>query len=230
MILYIFICCKPKMKTCFKRITTMMHNLDCENYVIVEGGSLKDTYDNKSHILRLDCNDYYEGLPEKVVKTFCYIANNSQFEKYTYFCKLDDDMIIRKDFDINILTDYSGVCSIIDFNTKAMDRGYHIGRCSKNSYFNTNKYEGEIVRYCLGGLGYIISRKALNHIITDTNYKNEIYEDLYIGKILFKHNIFPKNMLNIFIKHLYSIDHYAIESLVFFYAAYLLDKFIETEE
>jgi hypothetical protein len=205
-----------------------MENLNSNDFIIVKGLGGADTseadtseadtseadtseadttvsknYDKEKHLLTLHCNDYYEGLPEKVVKTFKYIHDNPiLFEKYNYICKLDDDMIIKTLLNENELFDYCG-------NVRHQNgfRNWHIGKCSKGSSFNTSEYSGEFVPWCLGGFGYVVSKKAIEVIKKDTNYFNEIYEDVYIGKILYQNNIIPNSIPNMN-KYLYSGDHH----------------------
>ena len=72
------------------------------------------------------------------------------------------------------------------------NRRWHINRCTPGSKFNNTPYNGIYVPWCLGGFGYILSRKAINVVGNyNENYDDEIYEDLLIGKILLKSDIKP---------------------------------------
>ena len=202
MILYIFITCQKRMKDCHDHIKDMMTKMNYNDYLIVVGGYDVNNYNEFEKILKLSSNDFYEGLPEKVVKTYQYIHANTCFNKYTYFCKLDDDMLIKNIIDSQLLCDYGGVvCNAIG------NRKWHIGKCSKTSHFNTKQYEGIYVPWCLGGTGYLLSRLSIG-IISNANiqYTEEIYEDLAIAKILFKNNIQPKNIEN-WSSYVFSEDH-----------------------
>ena len=200
-ILYIFITCKNNFVKSHSRIIKMMNKIDYKDYIIVLGG-INDYYNLKNKILFLKCNDNYEGLPEKIIKTYNFIYRSNLYIKYKYICKCDDDIIIKKLIESDKLYDYCGNLR----NSYIGDREWHIGKCSKNSIYNNKKYEGEYVPWCLGGYGYIISTKILHYIINEKKeYKDEIYEDLYIAKILYKNNIFPKH-INIK-EYLYSEDH-----------------------
>lgn len=201
-VLYIFITCKVRFDNCYDRIKTMMKDLNSDDFIIVKGGNHEDSYNSKDHILDLNCNDYYEGLPEKIVKTFRFIYNDSFFNKYTHLCKSDDDIIIKKLFKHSELFDYCGNVR----NSYDGMRNWHIGKCSKTSLFNTMEYKGEYVPWCLGGFGYIVSKKIVEFIIQDSNYYNEIYEDVYIGKLLHRNNIFPINIK--ITDYLHSKDHF----------------------
>jgi len=202
MILYIFISCQ-KNKNKHKRIHYMMKILNYSNYIIIMGGFKNTNYQNKKKILELNCNDFYEGLPEKIVKTYKYICNNKDFNKYSHFCKLDEDMIIKKLLLTDILSDYCGIVQSVEGNRK-----WHIGKCSKNSYFNDKEYSGIFVPWCKGGYGYILSHKALEYILQTTNNINSdvIYEDVYIGIILNNNNIYPK-IINNLTEYIYSPEH-----------------------
>ncbi len=192
MLLYIFISCKSRIDQCYPRITGMMNKLNNDNYIIVTGGNNEYNYYKDKRLLEIVCNDYYEGLPEKVIKTYNFICENDLFNKFTHFCKLDDDMLIRKNIDISILTDYCGTVQNVSGN-----RYWHINKCSTNCLFNTTPYTGPFVPWCKGGYGYIISRISLKILSNDTNYYNEIYEDLYVGKILHNKQITPDNIPNL---------------------------------
>lgn len=201
MLLYIFVSCKARVEKCYTRIINMMNELKNDNYIIVTGGHDRTIYFGDKHLLQINCNDYYEGLPEKVIKTYKYIYKNELFNTFTHFCKLDDDMIVRKLINISLLKDYCG-----KVNSLSGNRRWHIGRCSKDSVFNTTEYTGPYVPWCSGGRGYIISRNSLKIISRDTNYHNEIYEDLYVAKILYDKQIYPDNVTDLS-KYLFSKDH-----------------------
>ena len=190
-ILFIFITHQNNIQNTQNRVKNMMNNLNNSNYVIVQGGYDTNTYDINSKILSINCNDKYEGLPEKVLKSYKYIIENKLFDQYSHFIKLDDDMIIKKNINYNLIKnlDYGGIISNI-----IGDRKWHIGKCSKKSVWNITPYNGIYIPWCLGGSGYIISKKAISLIKNDINYNSEIFEDLYIAKLLKKNNILPKNI------------------------------------
>jgi hypothetical protein len=193
MILYTFISCKPLIGKCYQRIVDMMRKLNNQHFIIVVGGFEHTEFSEKDHILKLNCNDYYEGLPEKIIKTYDFINRHERFDMYTHFCKLDDDMVINHLIPVETITDYCGdVCYVTEGPLNELGRRYHINRCSKNSKFNKTKYLGEYVPWCLGGSGYILSRKSLSILSNGKNYYNEIYEDLYVAKLLERKNIYPQ--------------------------------------
>lgn len=203
-ILYIFFTHKLNFNNVYTKIQTMMFNLNNKNYIIIKGIDLETYYDKDNQVLNINCNDKYEGLPEKVLKTFQYIVNNIEFNNYNYFFKLDDDMIINKLINENDIKNYN-YCGKVNVNYDG-NRKWHIGKCSTNSKFNTMEYKGNYIPWCLGGYGYIISRNAINLIKNNTNYKEHIYEDLYISLLLNENNIKPIH-INIQ-NYVISPDHY----------------------
>lgn len=185
MVLYVFISHQGNINNCYDRISKMMQT----DFVVIQGGFVNDEYDDDNKILKLNCNDSYIGLPEKVMKTFHFLMSDDKFDKYTHFCKLDDDMMVLKRFE-NIEGDYIGNVHYDDGN-----RQWHMGRCG--NFWDKVPYLGEFTPWCMGGFGYIVSRTALQKIVPNFNYLDHIYEDVYIGLILKKVGIEPKNLINI---------------------------------
>ena len=85
------------------------------------------------------------------------------------------------------------------------NRNWHIGRCSKDCKFNNMPYAGIYVPWCEGGVGYILSRNAINRLPDNINYRDHIYEDVMIAIFLKENNISPQNF-NI-TKFVFSPDH-----------------------
>ena len=193
MTLYVFITHQKNLNNCYDRISNMM----LDDFVVVQGGCVKDSYDEEKKIINLNCNDSYIGLPEKVMKAFHFLVSDERFGKYTHFCKLDDDMKIIKRFD-NLSDDYLGVVHYGDGN-----RQWHIGRAG--NFWDKVPYLGEFKPWCMGGFGYIVSRSALLKIVPNHEYLNHIYEDVYIGNLMNKIGVIPKNF-NIK-EYLVSPDH-----------------------
>lgn len=154
-----------------------------KNYVIVVGGHETNSYENK--IIKLNCDDSYCGLPDKITSTFRYILSNSIFDEYTHFYKLDEDMKYIKEIDFE-LTDYMGMVA----GKHMINRNHHINRCG-NHYWNDKPYEGEISDWCEGGIGYIVSRKSIEYI-SKVDGKNYPLEDVMIANILETNGIYPK--------------------------------------
>lgn len=179
MTLYVFITHQKNLSNCYDRISNMMK----DDFVVVQGGFIKDSYDEEKKIINLNCNDSYIGLPEKVMKTFHYLLSDDRFKDYTHFCKLDDDMNVIKRFD-TLKDDYIGN---VHYNEGS--RQWHMGRCG--NFWDKVPYLGEFTPWCMGGFGYVVSRSALEKITPNYNYIDHIYEDLYLGLMLKKVAIKP---------------------------------------
>lgn len=182
MTLYVFITHQKNLINCYERISTMM----IDNFVIVQGGFIKDYYDEEKKIINLNCNDGYAGLPEKVMKTFHFLISDERFDDYTHFCKLDDDMSVINRFE-KLSDDYLGSVHYGDGN-----RQWHIGRCG--NHWDKIPYIGIFRPWCMGGFGYVVSRNALSKILPNFNYLDHIYEDVYIGLLMNEAGFFPKKI------------------------------------
>lgn len=186
MILYVFISCQTHLESHYERISEMMQKHNYKDYIYVVGGVEEINYNEERRILSLNCNDFYEGLPEKVLMCYQYLFSAEQFRGFKYFCKLDIDMVIKKLFTKDLLSDY---CGKINRKGKG-NRSWHMGKCSqskKGKRFNNTPYKGTFPDWSLGGYGYILSRKALKILGTEINIRNaenEIFEDVFIGKLL----------------------------------------------
>ena len=182
-ILYCFICNKKTKPEQIDRIKKMMFKLNLP-YIICIGGNKINSYDKNNNTIFLNCDDKYCGLPDKIVKLFKFIVNNDVFNKFTHFVKLDEDMIIHKPIDK--VGDYMGFVQYKEGN-----RNYHIGKCPGYKW-NNIPYSGKYVPWCLGGRGYIVSRKSAD-IIGNINTENDMLEDIMIGRNLKENNINPIN-------------------------------------
>jgi hypothetical protein len=182
MILYVFITHQQNINNCYDRIKSMME----EDFIIVQGGFIKDYFDEESKILNLNCNDKYVGLPEKIMKTFHYLISDDRFVKYTHFVKLDDDMKLINKFD-TIDGDYLGEIHYVDGN-----RRWHMGRTG--TFWDQVPYLGQFKPWAMGGFGYIVSRKALEKSLPNFEYLNHIYEDVYIGILMDYIGVIPKKI------------------------------------
>ena len=187
-LLYVFFTHCLNIDNVLPRIKMMMKKNGMD-YILVKGENKVETrYNYKERVLTVCANDKYEGLPEKVFKTFAFLVDSPDFKDYTHFLKLDDDMIINKPIDnkdlINI--NYSGIIQYVPGN-----REWHIGKCSQSSKWNKQRYSGKFVPWCKGGYGYLISSNSIKSIKDDTNYQHHIFEDVCIGIMLYDKNIHP---------------------------------------
>lgn len=190
--LYIFFSCKKNINKSYLRIKNMMSKLKLNNYIIVVGSN-KDIYYKEVNLLFINCNDNYEGYPEKIINTYNFIKTNKFLKHNKYLIKMDDDVIIKKPFDNIRLYDYCGIIN----NDLNISRDWHFNKCSKYSIWNSKKYNGTVVPYCLGGYSYILSFSILDYFKNCNDFDNEIYEDLYVAKILYNNKIFPKYLYNL---------------------------------
>ena len=215
-VLYMFLTCRPYIDRCYNRIQTMMKGLGCNEYVFVVGGD-SESYNADTQILRVDCDDYYEGLSEKVFKAYRFIHNSPLFSHCDYVCKADEDLVLKQLLEPTILSDYCGVV----YTWNPGNPTWHFGKCHNNA-FNSIRYVSPWVPWCSGGNGYILSRTSLAAIAADTllldaiekdrveqsvvHRMQYIYEDLYVATILRKHNIVPAAVVKLS-DYLYSRDH-----------------------
>lgn len=188
-----------------KNIIIKILEKNIPNVYIVTGGHSESEMIGK--LINLKCNDYYEGLPEKMICIYDFIMQNHYFDKFTHIMKIDDhdfhkysientEKIIK-----DLPQDYHYFGKIVFSVNRGNDRRWHFNKVSKGSYWDNKIYSGNYVPWCDGGSSYIVTRHAINFILKEYNitnldilYKNEIYEDLCIAKCLYKHNIYPKKV------------------------------------
>jgi len=173
--LYIFLTHQKNLENCYSRISEMMYNSD---FIVVQGGSVDDSYDEEKKILTLNCNDGYVGLPEKVMKTFHFLISNKNFKDYTHFVKLDDDMVVLKKFQ-SVEGDYLGNVHYLDGN-----RHWHVGRTG--TFWDKIPYLGEFKPWCMGGFGYLVSRKVLETINFQDNADGFLFDNEMLSQIIYK--------------------------------------------
>lgn len=174
------------------------------NMLIVVGGaeqsSLNDT------ILSLECNDHYEGLPEKMICAIDFILRNEKFSDVTHVLKIDDDNSFASEDITKISERFALVLSRYDYigqkiwpgGNRRHNRDWHFNKVSPDSHWHNKLYEGEFTDWADGGCSYILSRKALEIVNGSYNTRHlehvsrtEIYEDVMISKLLARANVFP---------------------------------------
>lgn len=197
-ILYCFISHKSEIKSDYLIISNMMESLNYDHYILVCGGDT-NTFDN--HILYLDCDDSYSGLPEKINKLYKYI---SKMQDVNYLTKLDRTVTLKRLVDPNLVKnkDYCG--QSIRFINHPKASSYHFNKCSADSSWRNKLFFGKEIHYCLGG-SYILSKKAIQIIANDNSYREHIYEDYYVGLTLHNNNINPHNIT--LKEYFYDINH-----------------------
>lgn len=154
-----------------------------QDSIIAVGGYNENSIEG--NVVKLNCDDSYCGLPDKITSLFKFLTESSEFDQYTHFHKLDEEMELIKEIDFE-LTDYMGMIA----GKHMINRNHHIGRC-EGHYWNDKPYEGEISDWCEGGLSYIVSRKAAEIIgkVDGTKYP---LEDVMVANILENNGIYPK--------------------------------------
>jgi hypothetical protein len=183
---YIFISHNKNITYDSYNISTMMNKFEYKNFLIFYGG--KNLRIENENVVNIDCYDGYCGLPEKINKAFkhCKKHINSDF-----IVKVDRTMRILKLINPFFIP-YSYCGHIVTFK----NTNYHFEKCKDTNCVWYNKsFNGEKIKYCSGGGGYILDRKCIDIIAQDDLfYRNNVYEDYYIGDLLKKYNILPEKM------------------------------------
>ena len=139
-------------------------------------------------ILWTDCNDYYEGLPEKIIKSLSYIYQYFHFE---YVFKIDDDCVLNpiSFLKLSLKNHYIGVKKEVD---KQFNRFWHKGKCSQ-SKLNTIPYPIQRIYYHIhakGESGYFLSKYAISLLLRHKKYiESDLYEDKVVGDVLWRKGI-----------------------------------------
>lgn len=183
--------------------------------------TLETNYILENNMLYLKCNDFYEGLPEKIICMLNVINTDPLFSDITHIIKIDDhDTEIKANFKQSIKFNEQLIVKnhylgqrinrpyrkgYLNKPTLVVDVNWHIGKCSPLSEWNYKPYLGEYVNWADGGCGYILSKYAINCICNLYDFNNlskikeyHIYEDVMIGLIMNKYNIKPTLIQNIF--------------------------------
>ena len=195
----IIICCCYKyldnFKECFERWKEF-HTNQLIKFFYVFGSSNKIIYDPETFVLQLDVPDDYECLPQKICKAIDYIYNNHP--EITGIFKTDDDIEFNnmRELILEITTlsescnDYAGI--FIDTSKPNLIHSQRLAKFTKIHNNITYFYDG--AKYCYGA-GYFISRQSAKYICENKKFISERYlEDVTIGHVLNKYNIFPTQM------------------------------------
>jgi len=167
-------------------------------------------HDKENKVLWLNCNDYYDGLPEKIVLTIEEVLNNPDFKHITHILKIDDhdtffdDATIKNLYNYKELEKFDYLGQKENYYTCDTSSDYHFGKVPEWSYWHNRRINVPKVTYFDGGCSYILSREAMqivNNVYNNSNIDqlrmNELYEDIMIAKIL--KNV-PSKQLNYGIK------------------------------
>ena len=192
-------CCKHK------HLWNNIKSRTSNNLIIIAGTNdraiEKRWYDKNEKILWLNCNDYYDGLPEKMVLAIEEILNNPEFSNVTHILKIDDhdtdfnDDNICKLYHNDAIKNHDYVGQKLNNWGQLSDCTYHFGKVPEWSIWNNRHADISNISYFDGGCSYILSRRAMQLVINEWNDKNidhlrtcEIYEDVVMGKILINKN------------------------------------------
>lgn len=192
-ILYTFISHSAVVQQDYRIISSMMDNFKLNNFLIFYGNNNSNKIDDidsgsdmpieqNDHLICLDCDDSYCGLPEKMHHVYKYLSNK-QFE---YIVKLDRTVIIKKPLE-SLESDIMYAGHILTFQSTT----FHYNRCDKDSKWHNKPFNGKIIKYCMGGT-YILSNRCVQIMSNDNCYDRHIYEDYYTGYTLKKNSVFAQ--------------------------------------
>lgn len=197
---YIFISHNEKIQDDIIDISEMMALFSYRNFLIFYGG--QDLKLKNRHTIFLNCYDRYCGLPEKINKAFKYCSKYIDFD---FIVKVDRTIKIKNLINPFVIPhDYCG--HTITFK----NTNYYFDKCKdENCFWHNRSFNGDNIRYCSGGGGYILSKRCVDIIAVDDDlYKENIYEDYYVGCILKKHNVLPQKIK--LKNYLYDPEHHGI--------------------
>jgi hypothetical protein len=180
------------------------------NDLIIIAGTNDDNikgYDKINKIFYLNCNDYYDGLPEKIILMIEEVLNNPDFSHITHILKIDDhdnwfnDDIIKNLYNYYELLVFDYIGQKLNHWTDVKNCKYHFGKVPEFSYWHNRTSDISDVTYFDGGCSYILNRKAMNIVNRVYNSTNlyelrttHIYEDLMIGQIVIGNNVTHKRL------------------------------------
>lgn len=185
------------------------------DFIIICGKKLEKgvPFIQSNKILYLNCDDNYEGLPEKIVYMVNAILTIDRFKSYTHVLKIDDHdthfdkrTLIKLYKMKRLISQYHYMGQKVHVNQKNQDRKWHFGKCSETSHWNNKIYEGPYTDWCDGGCGYILSKHAMTVIANKYGFddlekirEKHIFEDVMVGLILQEHNIKPHKISKIIV-------------------------------
>jgi hypothetical protein len=200
--LFMIISCK-KEKKMWKNIQKKFEDY---NYVILCGDNKGSNYSIEKNIIYIDCNDLYDGLPEKVLGGLLVINNDSKFKNISHIIKIDSNNYLSRKNIKKVLSKVQKLSEYDYFGQKVheikkklkLEGAYHFKNVIPSSKWYKQEYKGDYCDYLDGGYSYCLSRKSINLITSQFNFSNfksisdkHIYEDLMIALLLRKFGIFP---------------------------------------
>lgn len=197
--LVIIYSCQPYLDTRVKAIReTWAKDLSKRNipYLFLVGDGDDRIHDD---VLKLDVSDAYEDLPQKTLKMFEWLCNNTCAQ---YIIKIDDDCYMDVDnyFDSPSYRKHHYYGRVIKRPVGGMDRTWHQ---SKSKTLNARKAidkSPEPSIYADGGGGYSLSRQAAYELLKNSNtlegkrlIASSFMEDKLVGDLLSLSYIEPSN-------------------------------------
>ena len=166
------------------------------NLIIICGGS--DETILREKILYLNCNDTYDGLPEKIMMACDYILNSNDFD-FTHILKADDhDTEFTSGQICNIQQKFKNILKSQNYigqymvHPRTMGRRHHFNKVPKDSKWHNKLFNGPAISYLGGGQTYILSKYSMNLILSKKEeVQDHILEDYMVGSILLKYDIRP---------------------------------------
>jgi len=212
----VLVCCRKDLDQGKKRAALWRRNLNEKgllervNVIPIVGndgeGSVFDLVDGA---LEVRCNDFYEGLPEKILGAFLYVLLATGARSVL---KIDANIdIVDWALLLEHIQRYEQVdADIIGFIRKeewGFNRYWHFGKCSSEA-LNSRRHPRTTYIWPDGGRGYLVKRQALKAIFTFISCPknrfelgNYIYEDAMIGELMYRAQIkfFSENFTGAFL-------------------------------
>lgn len=160
---------------------------------IVGNDGMGPVFDLVDGALEIKCNDFYEGVPEKILGAFLYVLLATRARsvlKFDVNVDVVDWALLWEHIQRYEQTDADSIGFIRDA-THGIDRFWHFGKCSSEAW-NSRKYTRSAYYWPDGGRGYLLKRPALEKIFAYISCPknrfdigNYIYEDLMIGEAMY---------------------------------------------
>lgn len=188
-------------ETKFKIMTTLLQNNDDFDFVFVCGNNNQHdefVYNETEKMVYAKCGDYYEDLQIKVFMGIKYILKT--FNDVNGIFKTDDNAAVKDGQRLlelllhNKSIDYFG---FFNDNKKRIPVQYTLKNYRLKQFHNPEPYRNKkfLSSQCCYGFGYYISLKSCDIVLDNYDIvKNEVLEDMCIGIILNKNNIYPQHI------------------------------------
>jgi len=170
-----------------------------ENTIILCGGATETKLEG--NILYIDCIDTYDGLSEKMMKTYEFILHSELFTGFTHILKADDhDTYFELKQIKEIETLHRNILNVYDYVGQKLHKYehmsaavHHFGRVPITSPWYNMPMKEPFTPFLNGGSTYILSTKSVYALVSNKEDYTKFCssEDRMVGSILSKHNIYP---------------------------------------